>query len=154
MNAYSEDLRTRILAAVEAGMSKCEAARVFCVSRATVKRYARQRRETGGLAPRARGGPRPMAIGPGQQAALRAQLEAAPDATLAQHAATWEREQGLRVSLWTMRRAILRLGWTRKKRPLPPASATRRHDPPGRRRSPGSPPPISSSSTRRAATGG
>ena len=46
MKAYSEDLRSRILAAVDAGMSKCEASRVFAVSRSTVKRYARQRRET------------------------------------------------------------------------------------------------------------
>jgi len=154
MNAYSEDLRTRILAAVDAGMSKYEAARVFAVSRATIKRYARQRRETGDLAPQARGGPRPMAIGPAQHAALRAQLAADPDATLAQHAATWEREQGTRVSLWTMRRAITRLGWTRKKRPSLPPNATKRLGRPGAPEPPRSIPPPLSSSTRRAATGG
>jgi transposase len=115
MKAYSEDLRHRILAAVEGGMSKCAAARVFGVSRSTIKRYAQQRRETGSLAPQPTARPRPLLIGPDRHAALRAQLAAAPDATLAQHAATWEREQGVRVSLWTMQRAIARLDWTRKK---------------------------------------
>jgi transposase len=154
MNAYSEDLRSRILAAVDAGMSKCEAARVFAVSRSTIKRYAQQRRETGTLAPKPAARPRPRAIGPAHHAALRAQLEADPEATLAEHAATWERAQGVRVSLWTMRRAVIGLGWTRKKRPSPPASGTRRPGPPGGRRSPRSTPPTSSSLTRRAATGG
>jgi len=154
MNAYSVDLRSRILAAVDAGMSKSEAARVFAVSRSTIKRYAQQRRETGTLVPKARGGPRPMAIGPAEHEALRAQLEADPAATLAEHAATWEQTQGVRVSLWTMRRAILCLGWTRKKRPSPPASGTRRSGRPGGRRPPGATPPTSSSLTRPAATGG
>jgi transposase len=36
MKAYSPDLRARILGAVDAGMSKSEAARVFRVGRATV----------------------------------------------------------------------------------------------------------------------
>lgn len=153
MHAYSDDLRSRILAAVDAGMSKCEAARAFSVSRSTIKRYARQRRETGTLAPKVRGGPRPMAIGPAQHAALRAQLAAAPDATLRAHCATWEEAQGVRVSLWTMRRAILRLGWTRKKRPSPPANGTTQCGPPGGRKPPRSTPPTSSSWTKRAVTG-
>lgn len=122
MRPYAEDLRRGILAAVDAGMSKCEAARVFGVSRSTIKRYAQQRRATGGLAPQPTARPKPLLIGPAQQAALAAQLAADPDATLAAHAATWEREQGVRVSLWTMQRAIARLDWTRKKtRPAKPA---------------------------------
>jgi transposase len=132
MKAYSEDLRSRILAAVDAGMSKCQAARVFGVSRSTIKRYAQRRRETGRLAPKPAARPRPLLIGPDQEAALRAQLGADPDATLAQHAATWQRTQGVRVSLWTMQRAIARLDWTRTKRPVSPANATRRPAPPGR----------------------
>lgn len=133
MRPYSEDLRHRILAAVDAGMSKCQAARVFGVSRSTIKRYAQQRRETGHLAPKSTARPRSLLIGSDQHAALRAQLEAAPDATLAQHAATWAHAQGVRVSLWTMQRAIARLDWTRKKRPSPPVSATRTPAPPGKR---------------------
>jgi transposase len=132
MNPYSEDLRTRILAAVDAGMTKSQAARVFAVSRSTVKLYAQRRRATGSLAPTPRSVPLPFLIGPDQAAALRAQLDAAPDATLAAHCTTWEREQGVRVSVSTMHRAIGRLNWTRKKRPSPPQSATRRRVSPGK----------------------
>ena len=39
MKAYSEDLRLRIVAAVDRGMPRSEAARVFGVGQATVKRY-------------------------------------------------------------------------------------------------------------------
>jgi transposase len=152
MKAYSTDLRERILAAVDGGLSKRAAARLFGVSRSTIKRYARQRRATGSLAPQPRPAGPPPLIGPAQHDALRAQLAADPDATLAQHCATWEREQGAAVSVSTMHRAIARLGWTRKKRPSPPASGTRPSAPPGGRRSPRSIPPPSSSSTRPAAT--
>lgn len=41
MRPYSEDLRTRIVAAVEDGMTKSEAARLFGVSLSSVKRYCR-----------------------------------------------------------------------------------------------------------------
>ena len=44
MKAYSEDLRLRIVAAVDGGMPRSEAARVFGVGRATVKRYLALRR--------------------------------------------------------------------------------------------------------------
>jgi hypothetical protein len=40
VKAYSIDLRTKIMRAVDAGMSKSEAARVFDVGLSTVKRYA------------------------------------------------------------------------------------------------------------------
>src|ERR671934_704357 len=115
MQAYSEDLRLRIVAAVDGGMPRSEAARVFGVGRATVKRYLALRRETGALAPR----PRPGAP-PSKTAALRAalptRLAAAPDATLAEHCAWYEQVARVRVSDATMSRVIGRvLGWTRKK---------------------------------------
>jgi transposase len=114
MRASSEDLRLRILAAVDGGMPRSEAARVFGVGRATVKRYLQLRRETGALAPRPRHGPPSL-----KTAALRellpARLAAAPDATLAEHCAWYEDAAGVRISGPTMSRAIGRLGWTRKK---------------------------------------
>src|SRR6266508_1900120 len=153
MKAYSADLRERILRAVDDGLSKSAAARRFGVGRATIKRYARQRRATGPLAPAAGAGGPPPLLGPARLEALRGQLAADPDATLAQHCATWEREQGVRLGVATVHRAIARLGWTRKKRPSPPASGTRTPAPPGRPTSPRSTPPTSSSSTKPGPTG-
>jgi transposase len=43
MKAYSEDLRKKILQAVDRGMPKSEAAKTFGVSRSSVKRYAAAR---------------------------------------------------------------------------------------------------------------
>lgn len=114
MKAYSLDLRERIVRAVAAGMSQAVVARRFEVGVATVERYVRRHR-AGALAPRTSPG-RSAVIGPEAEAALRAQVAADPDATLAEKCARWEREQGMRVSITAMHRALARLGWTRKKR--------------------------------------
>jgi transposase len=114
MKPYSPDLRRRIVDAVGAGESKSAVARRFCVERSTVRRYAQQWERTGSLIPKPIPGDTP-AIPPPQYPALRAQLAALPDATLAAHCARWEREQGVRVSISTMGRAQRRVGWTRKK---------------------------------------
>ena len=117
MKAYSEDLRRRVVAAVDGGMLRSEASRVFGVGRATVKRYLALRRETGALAPRPRRGPPPIKTS-ALAAALPARLETCPDATLAEHCAWYDEVSGVRVSDATMRRVIVKyLGWTRKKRP-------------------------------------
>src|SRR5215218_9431987 len=58
MKPYSEDLRVRIVRAVEVGMSKSAAARLFGVSLSSVKRYARIAQRGESLMPR-RGGGRP-----------------------------------------------------------------------------------------------
>ena len=116
MKAYSEDLRLRITAAIDGGMPRSQAARVFGVGRATVKRYLQLRRQTGALAPRPRRGPPPIKTA-ALAAALPPRLEAAPDATLEEHCAWYEQVSGVRVSDATMSRVITRqLGWTRKKR--------------------------------------
>jgi len=52
MNAYSEDLRKKIIEALRRGMTKTEVARTFSVSRASVKRYAKLVEEGRPLAPR------------------------------------------------------------------------------------------------------
>jgi transposase len=125
MKAYSTDLRSKILAAVDGGMPKMQAARVFGVGVSTIKRYVNQRRETGSIAPRPIPG-RPATLSREYDALLWAQLEAQPDALLAEHCARWEKAQGMRVSQATMSRAIRRLDWTRKKSRWWPPSATMR----------------------------
>ena len=59
MNAYSEDLRKKIIEALRRGATKSEAARAFGVSRSSVKRYAKLVEEGRHLAPRKRPGSRP-----------------------------------------------------------------------------------------------
>ncbi len=41
MKAYSEDLRQKVVQAVERGMPKSQAARLFGISLSSVKRYSR-----------------------------------------------------------------------------------------------------------------
>ncbi len=133
MRAYSIDLRERIVRSVQAGRSQSETARVFGIGLSTVKRYLQQQREQGSLAPK----PIPGAarhIGPEQEEALRAQLQAHSDVTLEQHCALWEQDHHQGVSVATMSRALARLRWTQKKSRLQPASATRQLGKPGARR--------------------
>jgi transposase len=53
MNGYSEDLRKRIVSAVQRGMSKSQAARTFSVSLSSVKRYDFNKADRGeSLAPK------------------------------------------------------------------------------------------------------
>jgi transposase len=67
MKAYSEDLRKKILEAVDRGVPKSEAARTFGVSRSSVKRYAAARREGKPLTPKKHLGSNPSSTrGPGR----------------------------------------------------------------------------------------
>ncbi len=102
---------------MDQGYPRSEIIKLLGVSRATIKRYLKQRRETGNVSVRAIPG-RPSKKFAPLQAGLVAQLQAYPDATLEMHCQTWEQEHGLRVSPTTMGRAIRRVGWTRKKKTL------------------------------------
>jgi transposase len=62
MRAYSEDLRKKIVSAIERGMPKARAAHLFDVSLFSVKRYARTTREGRSLEPTKSPG-RPNKIG-------------------------------------------------------------------------------------------
>src|SRR5260370_2810008 len=113
MRAYSIDLRERIVQAVANGRPQREAARTFGVGVNTVKRSVIRQQQTGNLARRPiPGGPR--RIGREQEAVLRARLEAAPDATLAEHCAWWAEQQGQVVSVATMWPARARVGRARQ----------------------------------------
>src|SRR6266536_6222831 len=97
MKAYSQDLRQRVLRAVDAGASQAEVAETFAVSVAAIKRYLKQRRETGHIEANAIPG-RPAKKGAVLQAHLRAQLEAHPDATREEHCRLFQAEHGIKVS--------------------------------------------------------
>ncbi|WP_220197031.1 helix-turn-helix domain-containing protein [Ktedonospora formicarum] len=47
MRAYSQDLRERVARAVDQGYKRTDIIKLFGVSRATIKRYLKQRRENG-----------------------------------------------------------------------------------------------------------
>src|SRR3954462_12186054 len=109
MFALSMDLRQRVVAAVDAGMTQQQAAERFAVSVSSVERLVARPRGTRRLAPP---GPRHRPTPPqraGLPAWLPARLEAAADATLAEHAAAFTTATGRTVSLAMMSRAIARL---------------------------------------------
>lgn len=124
MNAYSKDLRLRVLAAVDRGTPRAEIVRLLGVSVATIGRYVRCRRETGEVEPRPSPGRTPSICKTAEERlALWRQLEENPEATLERHCELWERGRGVRVSVATMSRAVRGLGWTYKQRRWEPPSA-------------------------------
>src|SRR5438128_7530562 len=134
MKAYSQDVRERVLRAVDQGIPRSEMVRVLGVSLATIGRYLKQRRETGHVQPKGIPGRPSQKVKP-LQAGLQAQLEAFPDATLEQHCQYWEQKQGMQVSRWSMSRAIEGLDWTRKKRRMGRVNGRMRHGQPSERNS-------------------
>src|SRR3954447_8167134 len=123
------DLRERVVAAVDAGMTQPQAAVRFGVSLRTVERYLARRRVTGSLAAtEQRHGPDPRRRRK-LQAWLPSRLDAAADATLAEHVAAFVADGGEPVSLSAMSRAITG---------LPPAPG-QELTPSGRRRRAGRP---------------
>jgi transposase len=133
MKPYSKDLRLKVLAAVDRGMSRKEVARVFGVSEPTIRRYLRLRRETGDVEPRPVPGPPARKRGALEQR-LPAQVRLNPDLTLAEHCELFEEQSGLAVSTATMSRAFERLGLPLKKSPSRPPSATRNRELAGEKR--------------------
>ena len=123
MNAYSEDLRRKIVEALRRGTGKIEAARLFGVSLSSVKRYAKMADEGYPLAPKRRPGSQPK-IGEDVKRLLEADLEGRPAATLCERREHLRRVAGVRVSESTVSRMLKRLGWTRKKDRWERASAT------------------------------
>jgi len=117
MNAYSKDLRLRVLEAVDRGLPRRRIAELFGVSRSTIKRYVRRPRRGEDLEPRPSTGPKRRILATAEEKrALWKQLEENDEATLERHCELWEERRGVRVSLATMSRAIRqKLGWTLKK---------------------------------------
>ena len=137
MKAISEDLRERAVAAVVSeGWSRARAGQVYGLSAVSVGRYVRAYQAGESLTPRQGGGrPRKLRL-PEHVEALREHLQAAPDLELSARCEHLARTKGIQVSVPTLWRAVRALGWTRKKRPSPPASRTRWSALPGAGRRP------------------
>ncbi len=114
MNAYSEDLRKKILQALQRGTTKSGAARTFGVSRSSVKRYAKLADEGRPLAPKKRPGSEPK-MDERARSLLEADLEERPAATLSERCEYLRGAAGVSVSESTVSRMLRRLGFSRKK---------------------------------------
>jgi transposase len=130
MSSYSEDLRSRVVSAVEGGMSKAQASRTFSVSLSSVKRYVNKAKHGESLAPKKPPGSTPK-LDEKARRLLAADLEERPYLTLRQRCDYIEAMTGLSVSRSTMCRAIARIGSTRKKGDESPPSATSSSGRPG-----------------------
>ena len=110
---YSRDLRERLLQARASGLSAAEITRTTGVSTRSLQRWAKRQATGQSLAPGTAPGP-VRKIGRAEEPALCAQVAAHPDATLAEHCATWA-ETHPAVSVATMSRTLQRLGLRLKK---------------------------------------
>jgi transposase len=152
--SYSEDLRARVLAAIDGGMAARSVAAVFRVSVSYIYKALIRRRRTGDVSASSRRGHRPRKLTPAQEAALAAHISAHPDITLAALQTWLVGKHAVRLSNGAIWSAVDRLGLSFKKRRCAPPSRTVRTSPPGAvsgaRRSPSSMPISSSLSTRPA----
>jgi transposase len=152
--SYSEDLRGRVLAAVDGGMAARAAAKLFRVSVSYIYKALIRRRRTGEVSASRRRGHRPRKLSPAQEVALADHLTAHPDLTLAALQAWLLAEHGVRLSNGAMWSAVARLGLSFKKRrsgrPSRTVRTSRRDAAFGRRRGPSSMPTSWSSSMRPA----
>lgn len=123
MKAYSEDLRRKIVDAIERGMPKAQAARTFRVGISTVKRYATKAQRGESLAPGKAPGKRPK-MDEGVRKLLEEDLNERSFVTLRQRCDYIEAISGVSVSRSTMCRAIARIGSRRKKGGEAPPSET------------------------------
>jgi len=124
MKPYSEDLRARIVAAaVEGGMPKAEAARLFSVSLSSAKRYCSLAARDAPLAPR-KGGGRPRKAGAAVEKLLEQDVARRPYAAAHERAAFLGGASGVDLSVSTVRRLLRRLGFSQKNGAWRRASAT------------------------------
>lgn len=113
MKPYSEDLRIRIVRAVEGGTSKSAAARLFSVSLSSVKRYLRIAQRGASLAPR-KGGGRPPKIDQTAEKLLEEDVTQRPAATVSERRRFLEHAAGKALSDSTVKRLLKRLGFSQK----------------------------------------
>jgi transposase len=108
--SYSQDLRARVLGAVDGGMAARSAAELFRVSVSYIYKALIRRRRTGEASASSRRGHRPRKLSPAQETALAGHIEAHPDLTLAALRAWLLAEHEVRLSNGAMWSAVARLG--------------------------------------------
>lgn len=112
--AHSEDLRSRVVAEVEAGSSRRAAARRFRVGDSSAIRWAALKVQTGSVSPRPRGGKSRSPLEP-HTPWLLALIAKEPGLTLDETVGRIERELGLATTDSSVSRFFLRHGISFKK---------------------------------------
>ena len=115
VQALSNDIRRRIVKAVEAGLSRNKAAKRFDVVVSTVVKLMKRVEETGSLAPKKIGGYRKPKLA-AYDAVVRAMVAATPDATL-EELVTALAGLGISTSRSGLDRYFGKIGWSFKKNP-------------------------------------
>ena len=124
MDAYWEDLRRKIVEAVEQRrMTKSEAARAFGVSLSSVKRYAKAVSEGRSLSPGKAPGKKPL-LDEKARKLLEADVRERPFARLSDRQEYLQKVAGVSVSEATLSRVIRKMGFSRKKGRWVPVSET------------------------------
>ena len=118
---YSMDLRERVIAAIDDGMSSRQAAARFSIGIATAGAWARLRRLTGDVAPATQGKPKGSVLDAHADFILGALAEKS-DTTLDEMVERLRDERGVRVVRTAVWKFLDRHGQTHKKRPPMPAS--------------------------------
>ena len=113
--SLSEDLRVRVIAAVEGGMSRNAAAARFGIAVATAVRWLRAWHETGATTPKPKGGDLRSHRIEAYRAVIFGAIEAQVDITLAELAELLHREHGASFAPSTIWRFFARHGVTVKK---------------------------------------
>jgi transposase len=111
LRAYSIDLRQRVLADCDAGLSTADAAAKYTVSTAWVRRLKQRRRETGSIDRRPPSPGRPVKLAP-HESRVRELVRDDPDATLAQY----RDRLGVAVGLGTLCAFLRRIRLSFKKK--------------------------------------
>jgi transposase len=131
MKAYSEDLRKKVVEAVERrGTSKSEAARLFSISLSSVKRYTRLASRGEPLTPR-KGGGRPPIADDATRKLLEEDIRTRPAATVEERRRFLKSFAGKSLSEPTLRRLMKRMGFSRKKGLWGRWNETNGKEPPG-----------------------
>lgn len=120
--AYGEELRLRVVRAIDGGMNKWQTHQTFQVARTTIDKWLKLREETGevkALAGARRGRKAILADCP----EVHAFFERHKEKRLQQMTQAWQQEHGEQFTINAFHKALKRLGYSRKKSPAATGSA-------------------------------
>jgi len=117
----SMDLRERVIAAIEGGMSTRQAAARFSIGIATAGTWARMKRAKGAVTPARQGKPKGSVLDLHADF-IGALIDTTPDITLREIAERLAQERSVRVVYTAVWKFLDRRGLTHKKRPAMQAS--------------------------------